>query len=183
MRTRPKERWSRLFLLFALLLVTMVAKTTLSAQAPALPPVPSPRVREIPPITWDDLKAQFPINAQGSLVMQIPEILNSSGDKEARAILSGKQVETVGEVIAKPDSDSATGRIRVSRAQIPCCAAHARACAIDVSFSGSKPEVSEGCWVKLAGLLTYEADGLVFRPLLTVTAMAVIPAPKDAILK
>jgi len=115
--------------------------------------------------------------------MEIPEILNSSEDKEVRAILSGRQVETVGEVIAKSDSDSAARGIRVARTQIPCCAAHARACAIDVSFSGNKPELSEGCWVKLTGLLAYEADGPKFRPHLTVTEIAVIPAPKDAILK
>ena len=115
--------------------------------------------------------------------MEIPEILNSSEDKEVRAILSGKQVETVGEVISKSDLDATTGRIRIARAQMQCCAAHARACAIEVTFSGNRPELKEGCWVKLTGLLAYEADGPKFRPLIAVTEIAEISAPKAAILK
>ena len=178
MITEPK----RLFACLSLSLAATATLATLSAQS-SLPPIPTLPVREVPSITLNDLRAQFPVNAQGSHAMEIPEILSSSEDKDVRALLAGRQVETVGEIIPKSDSEAALGRFRVARSQMQCCAAHARPCSITVALGATRPELKEGCWVRLTGVLTYEGDGVKFQPLVTLKEIVEITAPRSIILK
>jgi hypothetical protein len=156
------------------------------AQAPsALPPpaTPPPSFRRIPTITAEDLKAQFPLNAQGAHEMEIPQIVNTCEDKEVRAILSGSQVETIGEIVPQHDSNAPGERLRVARSQMQCCAAHSRNYSIVAAFSDRKPDLKEGCWVRLIGFIHYEAEGEKVFPVLAVKSIVEVPVPISPLLK
>ncbi len=156
------------------------------AQAPSppgMPPIPRLPPRMIPAITAEDLNAQFPINAQGAHEMEIPQIAHTCEDKDVRVILSGKQVETIGEVIAQSDDALPSARIRVGRPQMQCCAVHARSYSIIAAFSDHKPEFKVGCWVRLTGFIRYENEGEKFLPVVAVKSIVEIPAPANPVLK
>lgn len=150
---------------------------------PATPPMPRLSHRVIPAITAEDVTAQFPVNAQGAHEMEIPQIVNTSADRDVRAILSGKQVETVGEIIPQPDAALPDVRIRIGRPQMQCCAAHACSYSIIAAFSDHKPELKEGCWVRLTGVLRYENEGEKFLAVISVKSIVEIPAPASSLLK
>lgn len=178
--------WNQTGMALGLAGLILAIRFTAPAQAPVppqTPPVPRLPVRKIPAISAEDLTAQFPLNAQGAHEMEIPQIVNTCEDKDVRTLLSGRQVETTGEIAPQPEEPTAPGRIRITRPQMQCCAAHACNYSIFAAFTDPMPELKKGGWVRVTGVMKYEPASEKFLPVLMVRSIVEIPAPLSPILK
>jgi hypothetical protein len=158
-----------------------------SQSLPAAQPVPtSAQAPPVPPrrnLTLADLKAQFPQSKEGHFQMEVPSILNTSTDREAQVLLDGKSLETTGQVMAETVAGADGTVLRITRSQLLCCSAHARQCSVALKFSGKAPAFKELAWVKLAGTLTYQREGLKTVPVIVVKEIGETAAPVNLLLQ
>ena len=131
-----------------------------------------------PALTLADLKAQFPQSKEGNFMLEIPQICFTASDKEVQLILSGRPVETVGQVKIMDDR-----RIDVFRFLTQCCAADARSYEIPVEYAGRWPELKTMSWVKIVGTISYKQEDGKTIPTILATEINATDAPKQPILK
>ena len=131
-----------------------------------------------PGLTLADLKAQFPQSKEGNFIMEVPQIFFTATDKEVQVLLTGKTVETVGQVKLTGDK-----RFCVFRFLTQCCAADARSYEIPVEYAEREPELKATSWVKLAGTVSYKQENGKTIPVIIATEVKETEAPKQTILK
>jgi hypothetical protein len=151
----------------------------LAATVHAAIPVPPPRRA----LTFADLKAQFPQNKDGHFLMEVPSIVNTSTDREAQALLAGQHVETTGQVMAETVENADGKSLRITRSQLQCCSAHARACSVALQFSEKAPSFKELAWVTLVGAISYRQEDGKTVPVVIVKEIKETPAPKNPLLQ
>lgn len=134
-------------------------------------------------LTFADLKAQFAQNKDGTFLMGVPSIVNTSTDREAQALLAGQSLETIGQVMPETVDNAEGKSLRITRSQLQCCAAHARQCSIALQFSEKAPAFKELTWVTLAGTISYKQEDGKTVPVLIVKAIKEIAAPKNPLLQ
>jgi len=147
----------------------MAAAPSMAEQA-VVPPKPG--------LTLADLKAQFPQSKEGNFILEIPQICFTASDKEVQVILTGRPVETVGQVKIMDDR-----RIHVFRFLTQCCAADARSYEIPVEYAEREPELKAKSWVKLVGTVSYKQENGKTIPVIIATEVKETEAPKQPILK
>jgi len=131
--------------------------------------------------TLDDLKAQVDISESGDLMLTVPELFYTGGDKVIQDVLRGQPVETIGQVIDEIDDEEGEGRrLRVFRQFMECCSADVRPLAIPVEFADEKPPFQELGWYKITGRMSYREEGGHTVPILEVGTMTLTEEPEDA---
>lgn len=135
------------------------------------------------PFTFDDFKAQIPQSAQGSFLLEIPQILNTAADPEVQAVVAGCSVETCGQVMAETTFNPEGNRLRVVRSQMQCCAAHAREYSVALAFAQKAPALPEMAWVKLLGTLSYERQGGKLVTVILVKEIQETAKPENPLLR
>lgn len=131
--------------------------------------------------TLDDLKAQVDQNANGELMITVPELFYTGGDKVIQDVLTGQGIETVGQVMAEIVNDNGK-RLRVFRVFMECCAADSRPLAIPVEFAEGLPQYKEMGWYKITGKMSYREEGGLTVPLLEAETFEKTEEPEDAIM-
>lgn len=120
------------------------------------------RARSMGSYTLADLEADVLRNDRGELMMEVTELFYSGSDVEVADVLEGQPIETLGRVIAERVNNPGGTRLRIFRLQVTCCVADARPCSIAVDFGKTAPAFKSMQWVKVRGIMHYEAhDGLV----------------------
>lgn len=135
------------------------------------------------PFTLDDFKAQIPLSAQGSFLLEIPQILNTAADPEVQAVVAGCSVETCGQVMAETGFNPDGRRLRVARSQIQCCVTHAREYSVVLDFAQKAPAFQEMAWVKLLGTLSYEQQGGKPVAVILVKEIQEVAKPENPLLR
>jgi hypothetical protein len=147
---------------------------------PVIPPVrPAPRIA----FTLDDLKAQMPQSKEGNLRLEVPEIWNSAGDPEVQNVLTGKMVETMGQIALETARNAEGKRIRIARTMIVCCAAHPRVYSLAIEFAGRAPELKESAWVRVIGTVSYKEEEGKAVAILLVKGISEVAKPEVLMLK
>ena len=129
--------------------------------------------------TLEDLKAQVDQNEHGDLMITVPELFYTGGDKVIQEVLEGQGVETIGQVMDEIVNDNGR-RLRVFRQFMECCSADVRPLAIPVEFADEKPPFQELGWYKITGKMTYKMEGGLTVPVLEVGTMVQTEEPEDA---
>ena len=128
---------------------------------------------DTPPFTYADLEKAVERSETGHFKLNMVELHDSSRDPEVRKVLDEQPVETIGQMTG----DQAAGnRVRISRQFIQCCADHAKRISILAEFD-ERPQFEELSWARVAGSLTFEANGESEVPILRVAVMEQIKAP------
>lgn len=147
------------------------------------PAVPAVRVLPQVSFTLADFIAQTPKSAAGNFVMEIPEMVNLGRSVEARSVLEGKPIETIGQVAAEAAKNADGRSLRIVRSLIPCCVAHAKQYSVMVKFSGTAPVFKELTWLKLVGTMTYGNENGTVEPMILVREASETTAPVNPLLK
>lgn len=129
--------------------------------------------------TLEDLKAQVDQNANGELMITVPELFYTGGDKVIQDVLVGQGIETTGQVMAELDSNR---RLRVFRLFMECCAADKRPLAIPVEFADDLPQYKEMGWYTITGKMSYRQEHGLTVPVLEVETFTETEEPEDAIM-
>jgi hypothetical protein len=166
------------FKLISSFAITLLFCLELGTRCFGLPPS-----RPSQPFSLEDFKAQFPQNASGHFLLEIPMIVNTAADCEVRAVVAGCAVETCGQITSAGVCNPDGRRLRVIRSQIHCCAAHAREYSVTLLFEGKPPNFSELAWVHLAGTLSYEEQGDNRVAIILVKEIGEVPKPENSLLK
>lgn len=140
---------------------------------------PAPAVPLKPRFTLDDLKAQVPQNQEGRFLMEVPQLLNTTTDPEVQALLAGQGVETTGLLLPEPLNNPDGHRLRIYRAEMLCCSAHARECSVSLEFPQKPPEFKAKSWVKIVGTISFQNDNLKSVPVVLVKEIQEIPPPAN----
>ena len=135
------------------------------------------------PFSLEDFKAQYPQNASGHFLLEIPVIANTAADREVRSGVTDCPVETCGQITSAAVNNTDVRRLSVVRSQIHCCAAHAREYSVALVFEGNTPNLPELAWVRLAGTLFYEEQGENRVAVILVKEMCEVPKPENSLLK
>lgn len=143
--------------------------------APSVPPKPG--------FTLADLKAQVPQNKEGSFLMEVPAILNTSTDREVQVLLAGQAVETTGQVMPETAENADGKSLRITRSQLQCCSAHARQCSVALRFPEEAPAFKEMAWVTLVGTISYKQEDGKSVPVVIVKEIKETAAPKNQLLQ
>lgn len=149
--------------------------------APGAPDPPDDATAAYASFTLDDLKAQVDQNANGDLMITVPELFYTGGDKVIQKVLAGQGVETVGQVMAEIVNDNGK-RLRVFRVFMECCAADSRPLAIPVEFAAGLPQYKEMGWYKITGKMSYREEGGLTVPLLEAETFERTEEPENAIM-
>jgi len=144
----------------------------------ANPPPPPPKAA----FSLADLQAQVPQNKQGAFLLEVPDICNSGGDPEVQAVLAGKTVETVGQVMPDATNNPDGKRLRVVRSLIVCCALHPKQYAAVLEFPGKAPAFKEMSWIKVVGTIAYRNESGKIMPIVSVTNFNETPQPANLML-
>ena len=129
--------------------------------------------------TLEDLKAQVPQNAEGSFILEVPEIYYTAGDKEVQGVLSGQSVETIAQVLPEKVNNPNGTRVRIFRMLVQCCAADARPYSIPVEFGKEPPKFKDMAWVKVTGKMTFKQEGTQTVPVLEAVTMVESTEPDN----
>lgn len=132
-----------------------------------------------PGFTLEDLKAQIPQNREGRFLMEVPQLLNTTTDPEVQGLLAGQGIETTGQVMPEVLNNRDGKRLRIFRAEVLCCSAHARECSVELEFPQKAPELKVKSWVKVAGTLSFKNDGVKNVPVVLVKEIEEIAAPAN----
>jgi uncharacterized repeat protein (TIGR03943 family) len=127
--------------------------------------------------TLEDLKAQVDQNANGELMISVPELFYTGGDKVIQDVLSGQGIETTGQIMAELDNDK---RLRIFRIFMECCAADKRPLAIPIEFPDGLPSYKEMGWYKVTGKMSYREERGLTLPVLEVESFAETEEPEDS---
>lgn len=122
-------------------------------------------------------------NKDGTFLMEVPAILNTSTDREVQALLTGQPVETTGQVMPESLRNADGKSLRITRSQLQCCAEHARQCSVALQFSEKAPTFKELAWVTLVGTISYKQEDGKTVPVIHVKAIKEIAAPKNPLLQ
>ena len=131
-----------------------------------------------PGLTLADLKAQFPQSKKGNFIMEVPQIFFTAADKEVQVLLTGKTVETVGQVKFMDDK-----RLHITRSLTQCCAADAHSYEIPVENVEHEPKLNAMSWIKLVGTVSYRQDNGQTIPVIIASEIKETEVPKQPILK
>lgn len=131
--------------------------------------------------TIDDLKAQVDQNANGDLMISVPELFYTGGDKVIQDVLAGQAVETIGQVMAEIVNDNGK-RLRIFRVFMECCAADSRPLAIPVEFADGLPQYKEMAWYKITGKMSYREERGLTVPVLEAETFEKTEEPEEAIM-
>ncbi len=131
--------------------------------------------------TLEDLKAQVDQNANGELMITVPELFYTGGDKVIQDVLAGQGIETIGQVMAEMINDNGR-RLRIFRVFMECCAADKRPLAIPVEFPESLPKYKEMGWYKITGKMSYREEGGLTVPVLEAETFAETEEPEESIM-
>ena len=131
--------------------------------------------------TLEDLKAQVDQNANGELMITVPELFYTGGDKVIQNVLAGQGVETIGQVMAEMVNDNGN-RLRIFRVFMECCAADKRPLAIPIEFADALPKYKEMGWYKVTGKMSYREEGGITVPVLEVGTFAETEEPEESIM-
>jgi hypothetical protein len=164
---------------FITALISLAAATMCLAQTPAA----AMSVPKKPGFTMADLKAQVPQNKEGTFLMEVPAILNTSTDREVQGLLTGQAVETTGQIVAETTGNADAKSLRITRSQLQCCSAHARQCSIALQFTAKAPAFKEFAWVTLTGTVSYRQEDGKAVPVISVKEIREIPKPANALLQ
>ncbi len=167
---------------FAFILAAFIAlatKTICPAQSPAVVPAALKK----PGFTMADLKAQVPQNNDGTFLMEVPAILNTSTDREVQVLLTGQPIQTTGQVVTESVAGSSLRTLRICRSQLQCCSEHARQCSVALVFPAKTPALPDLAWVTLIGTISYKMEAGKMVPILSVKEFKEIPKPANALLQ
>lgn len=135
-----------------------------------------------PGFTLEDLKAQIPMTPEGRFLMEVPQILNTSTDRDVQGLLEGQMVQTTGQLIADPAGTPA-GTVRVYRAELLCCSAHVRECSVPLEIEGPIPPAEGSPWVIITGTLQFRTEGEKKIPTIHVAQIKKTIPPAKALLQ
>ena len=164
----------------------VIGPATNLAKAFPLPPASLssavPVVPHVPPttpisFTLADLKAQCPEGVDASFSMDIPMICFSANDSSARSIINGRTITTVAQVSADPSPHPDGTELQLSRQLIRCCASDAQTYTVKTIAGDSVGKFSNGHWVKVVGVLSYETTGDRCTPVIIATKVTSIDPP------
>ena len=127
--------------------------------------------------TLADLKAQCPESPDGSLSMEIPMICFSSNDPAARNVVKGKTITTTAQVSIDRAPRSDGMGLLLSRQLIRSCASDAQTYTVKTIAGDSVGKFSNGHWVKVVGVLSYETTGDRCTPVIMATKVTSIDPP------
>jgi len=162
-------------------LAARVKKATATQPAATEKDEPADAAAAYASFTLDDLKAQVDQNDKGDLMITVPELFYTGGDKVIQDVLAGQGVETIGQVMAEIVNDNGK-RLRVFRVFMECCAADSRPLAIPVEFANGLPKYKEMGWYKITGKMSYREERGLTIPLLEAETFEPTEEPENAIM-
>ena len=121
------------------------------------------------PYTIEDVKERVATTAEGALMLEVPEIYYTAGDKEMQNILNGQAVEFSAQIIPQKTSNPLGTRLRAMKMYVQCCIADAQPFAIPIEFNQTAPEYREMGWYKVTGTVDYRTEDGMVVPLVNVT--------------
>ena len=121
------------------------------------------------PYTIDDVKERVGTTAEGALLLEVPEIYYTAGDKEMQNILNGEAVEFSAQIIPQKTGNPLGTRLRAMKLYVQCCVADAQPFAIPIEFNQPAPNYTEMGWYKVTGTVDYRTEDGMVVPLVNVT--------------
>lgn len=156
---------------------------SLAVAAFADPAVPPLRVIPKTVFTLADFEAQTPRSEAGNFLIEIPGLVNFGLTEDARAVVAGKPVETIGQVVPESLNNSGRRRLRIVRSLMNCCTVHARQFSVVIEFVEKAPDFKEMSWVKVVGTICYRVEEGNTTPVVGVKEIKEIPQPVTPVLK
>ena len=133
----------------------------------------------LPALTLSEIETTHQKTQDGFLEFSLMELFFSSRDPEMKNLLDGLKVETVGRWAEEKVYNSKGTRKRLYRMFINCCAADSKAIPIIAEFGKAPPELSENCWVKVAGTIRFLLEDGAIQPVLVAERAAATEPPDE----
>jgi uncharacterized repeat protein (TIGR03943 family) len=135
------------------------------------------QAQKLSSINGNGLASHAPVPVDGTIPVEVTDLLRAETIEPLRNALAGKNVAVVGQFVPGSKENS----FKLTRMFIWCCAADARPIhvKVEVPVPVNVPKLQ---WVKVIGMPEYSTDG--DRARLVVKAQSVVPVkpPKDAML-
>ncbi len=96
-------------------------------------------------------------NADGTIIVEVLDLLYAAQDNALRKDFEGKAVELIGQIMPDTANNAGGHRFKAVRMFMTCCAADARPVATLVEAE-MKPEMPEMAWVKITGTATFPIE-------------------------
>lgn len=127
------------------------APTTTASTPPA--PAAATDPSQTPPAPGDYLQR----TADGTIIVEVLDLLYAAQDNALRKDFEGKAVELIGQIMPDTANNASGHRFKAVRMFMTCCAADARPVATLVETE-KKPEFAEMAWVKITGTATFPIE-------------------------